>query len=223
MKLATPRYAQDLRRYYRLPSVQVSLTIVLSLFVMAIFIAFALRPTIVSIVTLKKTIEESQKTLQQLDTKVNNLQKASAVLETIKPQLPIINTSIPNKGAMYSPFTSTIETLSAQSLTQLENESLGSTLLFSRILAPFTPNKNQSVISMPYSVRVTGAYPDILAFLTKLLTMERVVTIDAITITREVATKSKTTIVSLNVSGSTFYLADDAQLQKALEDQKGKK
>ena len=88
MKPSTQRYAQNLNRYYRMSAVRVSLTLVLSLFVMAIFIVFALRPTIVTIVTLK-TIAESEKTLQQLSVKMTNLQKASV-------QFGVTETSIAN-------------------------------------------------------------------------------------------------------------------------------
>lgn len=223
MKLTTQRYTQDLRRYYRLPAVRVSLTLVLSLFVMAVFIVFALRPTIVSIVTLKKTIAESQSTLKKLDAKVTNLQRAATQLESIKPYLPMLNTNIPNTGAMYSPLTLAVENLALQNEVQLESDSLGATLLFSRLLAPFVPNKNQSVVALPFTARVSGSYPNVLAFLTKLLEMERIIMVDSITITKEAGTKSSSGGVALNVSGNAYYLADEAQLLKSMAESKGTK
>lgn len=223
MKSSTQRYSQDLRRYYRMPAVQVSLTLVLSLFVMAIFILFALRPTIVTIVTLKKTIVESEKTLQQLSAKMTNLQKSSIQFELLKPMLPMLNTTIPNNGAEYSPLVTSIEILARQTGTQLESESLGPTLLFSRIISPFIPSKGQSVIELPFTVRVVGSYPNVSAFLTKLLSMERIILIDSVTITRETGSKEENTNVALNISGSAYYLADRAQLEKSIADNKGKK
>lgn len=223
MKLPTAKYAQDLRRYYRMPAIQTSLTLVLSVFVMAVFIIFALRPTIVSIVTLKKTIAESKKTLTQLDTKVVNLQKASEVLETINPLLPVLNTSIPNSGAMYSPLSTTIEALSIQSGAKLESESLGPTLLFSRIVSPFTPNKKQNVVAMPFTVRVVGSYLSVSGFLTKLLSMERILLVESVTVTKETGAKNSEASVALSVSGSAYYLADEAQLIKLITDSKGTK
>lgn len=222
MNIPTQRYAQDLRKYYRLPSVQVSLTLVLSLFVAAIFIVFALRPTLVSIVTLQKTINESKTTLQKLDTKVAALQKASAQLDTIKPLLAILNTDIPNNGAAYSPLTLAVESIANQNSARLENESLGPTLLFSRIIAPFAPNKSQNVVPLPFAVRVTGNYPSVAAFLTKLLTMERIVSIDTVSITKEATGKTTEATVTLNINGSAYYLADQAQLEKSINDLKGK-
>ncbi|MFH2085548.1 MAG: type 4a pilus biogenesis protein PilO [bacterium] len=189
---------------------------------MAIFIVFALRPTIVSIVTLKKTIVESTKTLQQLDAKVSALKKASTQLEAMKPYLPTINLNIPNEGAMYSPLTTAVEALALQTGTQIESESLGGTVLFSKILSPFAPSKNQSVVELPFSVRVTGNYANVADFLNKLLLMERVIAIESVTITKETGSKSTSATIALSVSGSAYYLANEEQLQKAIP-QRGKK
>lgn len=216
MKIPTQKYSRDLRRYYRMPSVQVSLTLVLSLFVMAAFIAFALRPTIVAIGSLRADIVEARDTLTKLDNKVTNLQRASTQLDAAKSFLPILNTSIPNNGAMYSPLTTSIELIARQTGTVLESETLGSTLLFSRILAPFTPSKNQSVVELPFSVRVAGSYPAVTTFLNQLLKMERIIMVESVTITKEAVTKTETDTVALNVNGSAYYLADEAQLLKAM-------
>lgn len=223
MKPLTTRYSQDLRRYYRMPAVQVSLTLVLSLFVMAIFIVFALRPTIVTIVTLKKTIAESEKIRQQLSVKMTNLQKASVQFELLKPILPMLNTTIPNNGAEYLPLTTAIEILARQTGTQLESESLGPTLLFSRIISPFIPSKDQSVVELPFTARVIGSYPNISTFLAKLLSMERIIIIESVTITREIGSKEENTNVALNISGSAYYLADKVQLEESITENKGKK
>lgn len=223
MKPLTTRYSRDLRRYYRMPAVQVSLTLVLSLFVISIFIVFALRPTIVTIVTLKKTIAESEKIRQQLSVKVTNLQKASVQFESLKPILPMLNLTIPNNGAAYLPLTTAIEILARQTGTQIESESLGATLLFSRIISPFVPSKNQSVVELPFTARVVGSYPNISAFLTKLLSMERIIIIESVTITRETGSKEENTNVALNISGSAYYLADKVQLEESIAENKGKK
>lgn len=223
MKLQTQKYSQDLRRYYQLPAVQVSLTLVLSLFISAMFIVFALRPTVLSILTLQKTIVESEKTLTQLESKVKNLQAAAIQLESIKPFLTILNTTIPNTGAMYSPLSSAVESLVSQTGTTLEGTSLGSTLLFSRVLTPFAPNKNQSVVLLPFSVRVTGTFPAVSAFLTQLLSMERIIMIDSATVTKDAGSKSVIPSVSLNMSGNAYYLADEAQLLKSMPEAKGSK
>ena len=223
MNINTRRYSQDLRRYYRMPAVQVSLTLVLSVFLMSIFVVFALRPTILSIVNLKKTISESKKVLQQLETKVNFLQKASNQLETLRPVIPNINNSIPNNGAMYSPITLAIDELAYQVGVIVESESLGPTLLYSRILSPFTPNKNQKVVELSFNLRVSGGYSEVADFLNLMMKMERIVLVDNVTIAKQAGAKNSTASVTMNVSGLAFYLADATQLDKALIQKKGGK
>lgn len=220
---SSERYTRDLRKYYRLPAVQVSLTLVLSFFVMAMFIVLALRPTMVSIVSLKKNIEESKSTLTKLDAKVVSLQKVSSQFEKIKPMLQVLNTDIPNKSADYSPLSVSIESLASQTGTLLESESLGPTLLFSRLFSPFTPNKNQIVVTLPFAVRVTGSYSAVSSFLEKILSMERIIMVETITITQEATSKTTTPNVALNINGTAFYLADSLQLEKATTEVKGRK
>jgi Tfp pilus assembly protein PilO len=206
-----------------MPAVQVSLTLVLSVFLMSVFVVFALRPTILSIVNLKKTISESKKVLQQLETKVNFLQKASNQLETLRPVIPNINNSIPNNGAMYSPITLAIDELAYQVGVIVESESLGPTLLYSRILSPFTPNKNQKVVELSFSLRVSGGYSEVTDFLNMMMKMERIVLVDNVTIAKQAGAKNSTASVTMNVSGLAFYLADATQLDKALIQKKGGK
>ena len=82
MNTTGQHYARDLRRYYHMPVTQISLTVVLSLFIMAVFIVLALRPTIIAIVKLQKTIGEARITGQQLESKISDLEKVA--IEGIK-------------------------------------------------------------------------------------------------------------------------------------------
>jgi len=221
MNIASTKYSQDLRRYYRMPSVQTSMTLVLSLFVVSFFIIFALRPTILSIVSLKKDIAESQKTLKTLVVKVENLQKASVELDKIRPFLLTLNNEIPNNGARYSPLVSVVEQLATSSLVQLESESLGPTLLFSRVLSPFALNIGQNIVVLPFTVRVVGTYPNTYDFLRKLVSLERIIAIESVTVSRESTSKNSSGLVALNIMGNAYYLADEELLNKAMEIKKG--
>jgi Tfp pilus assembly protein PilO len=221
MNISTQHYTRDLGRYYRQPATQVSLALVLSLFIMGIFIIFALRPTLVAITTLQKTIAESQATLQKLDAKVSDLQKASIQLEAIKPNLADLNSSIPNTSADYGTFSKTVEQLAWQAGVSLDTGSLGPTLLYSRILTVFTPNKNQSVVALPYTIRVIGSYPSVYKFLSQVLMMQRVVSVDSVTIIKQANNKTNAESVAMDIGGSAYYLASEAQLKQALTINKG--
>lgn len=211
------KYQLDLSRYYQIPAVQSSLNVVMSLFVAAFFILFALRPTFVTIVKLQKTIADSQGTYKTLETKVTALQKASTTLETLAPSLPMIETSMPSKEAGYSPLLSSMEVLAQQSGVSLVTSTLGETVLYSRIFSPFAPNKNQALVALPFTARVVGSYQAVSQFLHTIMNMDRVVNIESLTFVREGNTKgSVVSSTSLTITGEAYYLADQAQLLKAM-------
>lgn len=208
MKPQRRRYSFDLKHYYRLPATQVSLTIVMSLVIVAIFAVFALRPTLITIVTLRKTILESRKMLQQLQSKTTNVQRAAELLETIKSSLARVDLGITKEGADYRSITTQIEMITRQAGVQLQSESLGATLLYSRVIAPYNPNKSQGVVALPVTLRVSGSYANIVDFLRALTNMERVMGIDSIVVTKEGGSREGVVTVSLNVSGYVYYMAD---------------
>lgn len=220
MNLRAQHYVRDLRRYYRLPATQVSLTVVLSLLVVAIFISFALRPTFVTIVNLQKTITESKKTLEVLQLKRTNLEKAAGVWEQIKQFDESLNQGIVNKNAGYDPLVEQIEQVARATGVTFQSENLGPALLFSRVVAPYTAYKNQSVIGLPITIKVTGSYPTVLDFLQRIMGMERLIGVETVTISRETGMKSDNLVVALNLNGSAYYLADQQQLKPLLEEKR---
>lgn len=227
MKFETAKYTRDLKRYYQIPAVQSSLTVVLSIFVIAIFISLALRPTLISITNLRGTITDANKTSQILKAKVKTLQTASSQLELIKPLLPKLSENIPSKGVMYGDLVNTIEALAAQSGVMLDTESLGASLLFSRLDSPFHDDKNHEVVSLKYNISTTGTYSQLDLFLKTFLQMERLAMVDSINITpigvgKNNANKSATGL-KLDIVGSVFYIADQEMITSILGEKKGGK
>lgn len=223
MKPQRRQYSFDLKHYYRLPATQVSLTIVMSLIIVAVFAVFALRPTLITIVTLRKTILESRKTLEQLQNKTTNVQRAAELLETIKPSLARIDLGITKEGADYRSITTQIEMITKQTGVQLQSESLGATLLYSRVISPYNLNKNQIVLALPVTLRVSGSYTNIVNFLRALTNTDRSIGIDSIVVTKEAGGKEGGVTVSLNVSGSVYYLADEGLITPILKEKRGNK
>lgn len=227
MKFDTTKYTRDLKRYYQVPAVQSSLTVVLSIFVVAIFISMALRPTLLSIASLKTTIADANKTSQALKAKVKNLQLASSQLELLKPVLPMLNANMPSKGVKYGELVNAIEAIAIQSGATLDTESLGASLLFSRIASPFDDDRNHAAVSLKYSLSVTGTYPQLNLFLNDFLSMERLVMVDTVSIapmgSSRNANKKSESGLKMDITGSVFYIADEEQIANILEIKKGGK
>jgi len=210
------QYSVNLLKYYRVPSVQKSLSLVLSIFISAIFIMLAIRPTLVAITKLKATIAESEKTLVQLKAKTSALQKARVVWEKIKPMQPEIEASFPVSGPDYQNITKSIEILAKEGGVAITGESLGEALIYSSIIDPYAGQK-RTVVEMPYSVTVLGNYPQLATFLEQIFNMSRVFGIESLSMGKDV-TKTNTGVTSLSLSlgGKLYYLANEEQLSTIL-------
>lgn len=218
------RLRLDLARYYRLPSVQVSLGVVLAFMITAFFIMFAIRPTFATIVKLQKNIEESRTTLKDLETKVAALSKAATLLEKIKPQLPNLETSIPPDGMRYDELAYSLEVLAQNTETTLESFTLGDSLVASRLVNAYTPNKKQEVVPTPITVRINGTYPQVSAYLTRLASAIRLTAIESVAILKDGAgsRNSEGGTLTMTISGLVYYAADPGAIQKVFPKDGGK-
>lgn len=222
----TPRRLRlDLNYYYRLPSVQVSLGIVLAFFIIAFFIIFAIRPTFSTIVKLQREIEESSKTLVILDTKVKNLDQATQILNRLNNVLPKLMASVPGNGVGYGELSRSLEVMAQESGVLLDTFTLGESLLMSRLSTPFESSKNQTPIELPITIKVSGSYLTCTDFLSKISNNLRLANLDGVTITKDgAASKSSTeTKITMTITGKVYYLADKVMIEKVLPTQKGGK
>ena len=222
---APRRLRLDLMRYYRLPSVQVSIGVVLALFITAFFIMFAIRPTFATIVTLQKTIVESRETLKLLETKVTSLGKASTLLEKIKPQLPLLDSSIPANGMNYDEISYSLEALAQNTETTLESFTLGKSILSSRLVSAYEPSKKSEVIPSPITIRINGTYPQVVAYLSRLASTIRLTSIESVAIIRDGTGSNKTGTggLTMTIGGSVYYMGDTAAINKVLTTSEGGK
>ena len=216
------KYATDLRRYYRMPTVQVSLSLVLSLFITAFFVLLAIRPTLVTIAKLNKTIEESEKTLKQMETKADALEKIAVTWEEIKPITKFIDNSIPVSGPGYQSLTKAMELLAIESGVTISSETVGEALTYSKIVDPYSGNK-RTVVKMPFTIKVAGDYPSTSKFLAAITSMDRMISIDSIGFAKDAKLGKDSPGVTFTLAGNVSYLADPAQVAKIISKEKGKK
>lgn len=214
-------YSTQLAKYYRNPNVRTSLSVVLSVFVTAFFILVALRPTFVTIASLNKTIEELGKTLVKLEKKRTSLEQASATLSSVSGLIPYLDASIPTDSAEYKTFTKSLEYFAQKNNVILYSESLGGSVLYSSISAPYE-GKDREVIDMPMTIRVVGKYEDLSNFYKDIMSMDRLITIDTSSLTKDSSIKELSGQTSLSITGSIHYLANEAAISKSLDVKKKK-
>lgn len=209
------QYSTNLAKYYRLPSIQRSLSLVLSVAISALFISVAIRPALIAISELNNTIAESKTILQQLKIKTQALEQASILWEKIQPMQAEIEASFPSNGPNYQTIAEAIEVLARESGATVMSESVGEALVYSRIIDPYE-GKERIVVEMPYSVRIKGSYQQTTHFLQQILFMSRVFSLESLSFEKDVSKDNLGAIVSLSLSGQFHYLANEKQLNNIL-------
>jgi len=208
-------YGVDLKRYYRLPATQVSLTTVLSLLIVAFFVIVAIRPTLVTVATLKKSIETEEKTLKALRTKEKAVQRAATLYEELKSGTLYTDRAVPLTGAKYDDLAKTFEILASQAGVELTGVTVGESLLYSEILKPYEGRAREAV-SVPVTVRVSGSYPLVRKFFNLVISIDRLIEIETLSVGRDSGGRGKEEGVALSLTGTAAYMADKATIAKIL-------
>lgn len=81
--------------YRKRAEVKMFIEILLSISVSAFFVFFALRPTIVTILELVKTIQEKEKTVETMEQKLDNLELARNIYDQNADSIALLNRVLP--------------------------------------------------------------------------------------------------------------------------------
>lgn len=85
-------YLREVQRVYdREPLIQVSAQLILSVFTVAFFTFFAIRPTLGTVSSLVKKIEDMEQASGKLDSKITELARAQALLDESGPELKLLS------------------------------------------------------------------------------------------------------------------------------------
>lgn len=93
------RYFFDiLALYKRRQDIRAFLEILLSIGTIILFIAFAVRPTVITISQLLTELRNKENTISQMDTKIKNLQIAQSLLSQNISDLVLLDTAVPSSA-----------------------------------------------------------------------------------------------------------------------------
>lgn len=91
------RYYLNLRRFYQQPVARVSIFVVMSFMTVSFFSVFAIRPTLVTISSLIREIEDKREINNQLDQKVAGLPLVQAEYIQAKADVPRVWRAMPDR------------------------------------------------------------------------------------------------------------------------------
>ncbi len=170
-------------------------TIILTLITLSFFGIFAISPTLSTIADLQKQISDSQFVNQQLRQKIINLSQLETSYKSIQKDLPVIFAAVP--------INPDVTVLVGQLQTLVQNS--GVALLHIQTLpvdvSTHTTAQNSSFV---FAVDVSGTYQHCKSFLDAITNFNRLVTIDAVSLTRPSATED---LYNLSLRGNAYFLS----------------
>lgn len=216
MEIQKIDYRKNLSRYRRLYDQRIDpfvkskhataySMIIFSIFTIAFFGMFAIRPTLKTIIELKRQIEDSKQINETLRKKIDALVTAQEEFQFIKDFLPAINEALPEQPNIAKVLTK-IEDLANQ------NQATISALQVQSISFKNTPadegKKAKTIVPQPTSIdislKLAGTYRQLSSFLQGLFTMRREVDTTSLELTPETTGANATLKLLLKIN--TYYL-----------------
>jgi len=206
-------YPNSLRKYYRplepilkKPKNRMYTATVLSFLTVSLFIWYAIRPTVQTILSLRREIKDNTVINAQMETKIGTLVEALSVYQSVEDKLPFLEQSIPKDPSMVE-IMMQVRNLANASGATISGMSMGS----SPVLNPEIPVSNTkppafSTITTPVTVNLEGPYQSLRQFLDGIARMRRTVTISEFMISPQAVRPNQidTDLLNMTIKIQTF-------------------
>jgi len=177
---------QEYRKYYRSlepmlkkPKTKQYSTVIFFFLTVALFGWFAIKPTIQTILYLQREIVDKKAVNTQMDDKINALIEAQAILENIQPQLEVISYTIPTNPQAVDIARQLIN-LAEVSQASLSAIQIASVPILIATPSAAIPSSIVKHTAIPITLSIDGSYNTLASFMSGLLAMQRIITIDSL-------------------------------------------
>ena len=171
------------------------LSLILSLFSISFFGFFAIRPTLITAVTLNKSVADLKKLDIEYENKISNIITAQSQYEQIRGDIPGIDLALP-KDAAFNQLANALEKFSEQSNLLIKQ------LQIDRSPISRLPPSGK-VENIQFSILTSGSYISSSAFIQHLLNWKRLITLDNLELSKEGGTESAE--IRMTLKGKTYY------------------
>lgn len=155
---------------------------------------FAINPTLGTIASLKRELEDAQSIDQQLETKINNLSTLQQLYSSMKPDIPILLSAIP-QTAEAPRFLAQTQSLANNAGVTVKTLDVGEAPIKGDLQVSDNP------ISYPFEIGGTGNEEQIRNFYASLSQMIRITTFDTISASYNEDTKNYT----FTIKGKVYF------------------
>lgn len=169
-------YIKKLMKETQTPAAKTSLAIVGTIMLVAFLSLVAIRPTLVIVASLTRSISDEERVLAALETKIQSLQAAQRKLDAVKDRMALANAAIPTKVDLEN-FIKEIEILAVESNLKLLNiDQSGIYLNFGS--QPKLLGVGSLVEKVDLNLSIGGDEAAIRSFLGKIIKLDRLVLIN---------------------------------------------
>lgn len=170
-------------------------TITLSLLSISFFGLFAIRPTIITAISLYKSVADLKQINIDYENKISSLVQGQAEYEQIRDKIPLVEAALPHTSSFHK-LTSSLENFAARSnivITQLQIDGV-----------PVSRQQPSSKLELyGFSMVTLGTYSNTYAYLQHLLNWKRFVTINSVEFVKEGSSQSGT--LRVGIKGNAYY------------------
>jgi hypothetical protein len=206
LTLRFKRYYQQLTPALKKPKMQASTAAVFSFLAVSLFLWYAVRPTAQTIIYLRKEIADKTDLNKRMEDKITALIEAQANYENAQSKLPLITQALPGDpdGVIIAKQLRNLASAAQASISAMQIPGLP------LIAQEATPGASRAapagtVSNFPITMVVKGPYAAIRAFLTGLLNMRRIVTIETLSLKQETKTLTPGEELQLSVRLKSYY------------------
>lgn len=200
------RYFTNIGALYQKKQARVYTGLILSLLTVAFFSFFAIRPTLVTIASLVKEIEDKRMIAQKLEEKINALALAQKEYAALSSELSLVEEALPQEPDL-SFFIRQLETLAVQSGATLRTIQFSQVNLRKKLASKpdsVKTKQKEEASEVTFSLSTFGNYQNLKSFLQSLENLRRFVVVSSFAF--KAGEKEETQLLILNVTGKTYYL-----------------
>lgn len=190
------RYFTYIKPVTKLPIIRTYGTTIFTLAVLTIFIFYAIKPTVETILVLQKKIDDSTQVLEKVNQKANNLSLGKSNWEKLDPSLKTrLQTLIPDTASLKS----IIQTL--EESAKVHQASVSALQIQPLVLETKTDNQIGALTEIVFTFNIEGKYQDLISLLQELGKSARLISIRSLSISK----LSEGEGLIMSISGQAYY------------------
>lgn len=182
------RYYQSLTELVKKPKTTIYTGAVFSFLAVSLFGWYAIRPTLQTILFLRREIEDNKIVSKQMEEKISKLIEAHALYQSIKPRLPLLTQALPDNPSAVAVVAQlkNLATISNATVSAINVSAVPLTAGSEKTAAekkPTTKITTRKVADTPIQIVASGNYPAIKSILVGIINLRRALTIESFTVT----------------------------------------